>query len=137
MTASLTDEADPSRHLLPSEYLTCLYFIQRGEPLTDARADFIQAETAAWLEPLKPPRAKADAVETRTAYQARRTQDTKFGPFEFAPEKPPAFAPVIPCGRWENVIRSPALQWLELYAGVACLDLDPTDDGHELAAESI
>jgi hypothetical protein len=136
LTASLTDEADPSRHLLPSEYLTYLHFIQHGESLSEERAAFLQRETKTWIEPLAPARTKIDVAPVRAAYVARRTMGQPFGPFEFAPKRAPTVSAVISCQRWESVVRSPALQWLDLYCGCRCLDLDPTEDGRELTRGS-
>ena len=132
LTASLTDEADPSRRLLPGEYLTYLFHVQQNQPLSDEWTGRLQAHTARWLEHLVTPRAEARAETTRSAYLARRDATQPFGAFEFALACRPAIVPLISCKTWEDIVKSPASQWLEIYCGVACTDLDPADDGRAL-----
>jgi len=132
LTASVTDEADPSRRLLPSEYLTYLYFVQQSEPLSDEWTARLQSGTAEWLGQLVQPDEVTKVTATGHAFRARRDATKPFGHFEFALAQPPAAAPHISCKTWEDIVKAPAIRWLDIFCGVSCLDLDPADDGRAL-----
>jgi hypothetical protein len=122
LTASLFDETDPSRRLLPSALLTHLFQAQEGRPLSDAEMENLERRTTAWLAEASPASADTPAPEeieaTREAYTSRRRSGVPFSVYEFALDRPPARPVSLSCRTWERAIGAPAMVWLKIVIGV-------------------
>jgi hypothetical protein len=133
-TSSLIDECDPERHLKPSEFLNRLYFLDRGEPISDAISEALAEKTRAWIKSaaILPSKAAPDpttlaaARQTRTAFDARRDPTETFGRYEFAFRAGRHANLRLSCKSWEDALRSPTFVWMDYF-----LKIRAREDGHE------
>lgn len=127
--AAITDETDPARRRIPSDFLTHLYHAQTGEPLSDEAALELRRATAKWVEKCglfeDSACAPAEAaLATRRAYEARRDAQRPYDEYSFALRRPPDRSLQIPCREWERALRWPNLVWMKHVLGVEAMGLE-------------
>jgi len=139
LAASLLQEDAPERLWNPSEALTQLYLIHRGEPLTQARLKSLQWATSDWLEEnrnlLPRPKTKAvDARQTLVAFKARRDPTKGASEYDFSlrPNESYRPVPILSVSDLESMVSSPAIVWMKHYLGVE----EPDDTSNPWAATS-
>jgi hypothetical protein len=121
--ARLFDEEKPVLRLNPGELLIKLYAERNGAVLSHRHLEKINAQTrdaisdsGLWSDADE----AADFPQMLAAARARRTEGV-FGEYEFAlRDEVAGVTPVaLACKEWENVLRAPALAWLENVLGVS------------------
>lgn len=137
VTAALTSETEPGRHLVASEALTKLFFDDRGETLGEQQLIELQRQTGTWLRDCRlfesAPAYDESISQTRRAYDARRDATKPFGEYEFALARPPKKPVTLPCKEWETALKDPATIWLKRVLGVEAPRAGTRDDRWSLA----
>jgi hypothetical protein len=125
-SASLYSDATPSRIANPSEFFSWLYFNTHGRGVSQQTLHSLEQQTRDWLKDWSPVDAqKVDSISvgrTRYAFDARR-QLRPAGEYEFALRSPPDQEKSLRVTQWEQVLRWPAIVWMEIFLGV-----EPDDD---------
>jgi len=136
--ASMTNESISGRSWAPGEFLTKLYFVECGQPLSDETMAQLQDNTANWIRSsylfgavMKPD--DPSIRQTRSAYQARRDGSKPFGKYEFALKSRPKKAIILPCKEWERALKHPSEIWLKRVLGVEPDSMDFDEDRWPLA----
>jgi len=136
--ASMTNESISGRSWAPGEFLTKLYFVECGQPLSDEAMAQLQSNTANWIQSsslfgavMKPD--DPSIRQTRSAYQARRDGSKPFGEYEFALKSRPKKAIILPCNEWEKALKYPSEIWLKRVLGVEPDSMDLDEDRWPLA----
>ena len=126
MTASLYSESSPSRMANPTDFFSRLYFQMRGRGVSQQTLQALEKQTRIWLGDWSPVDAqKTDSINvgrTRYAYNMRRLERA-FGEYEFALHAPPEKPVTLRVTQWESAVKSPAIEWMQLFLGV-----DPDGD---------
>ena len=124
LTCALESEENSGRIQPASDFLSHLYFVAFGQPLTEAAMQARHAGTQQWLA-TRPARAAAASApqpapveQARIAYDARRAPG-RFGIYECAFDGPPPKTLELSCKKWQDAIRDPAGLWLAEFLGVA------------------
>lgn len=115
---SSADETDNGTPMLPSEFITRLFFTERGRLMS--KADLQQAARDALALELSPLRKSPSVPSEKTlqAFKARRNVNEPFGEFSFCLKKAPATPPSISATDLEEMVSNPAPIWLKIYLGV-------------------
>jgi len=118
VTASMENESQPGRQWIPSGFFTQLFLAQEKQPLSDERLNLIRDRTAEWLRrsalfQIKIAETHVSIEKTRCAFEARRDHSKPFGEFEFVLKVPPAKPITLPCKKWEDAVKDPAITWLQ------------------------
>lgn len=131
LTASLTSEMEPTRHLIASEPL--------ARRLAGVKLAALSKRTMTWLEKSKlfdaNPASDVGTIEpTQRAFAARRVEKKRFGVYEFALDRPPRTALTLPCKEWECALRDPGGVFLKRVLGVEPARVATDEDRWNLAA---
>ena len=121
VTANLYSESSPSRITNPTDFFSRLYFQTRGRGVSQQTLQALEEQTRMWLGDWSPVDAqKTDSINvgrTRYAYDMRRLERA-FGEYEFALHAPPEKPVTLRVTQWESAVKSPAIEWMQLFLGV-------------------
>ena len=121
VTANLYSESSPSRIANPTDFFSRLYFQTRGRGVSQQTLQALEEQTRIWLGDWSPVDAqKTDSINvgrTRYAYDMRRLERA-FGEYEFALRAPPEKPVTLRVTQWESAVKSPAIEWMQLFLGV-------------------
>ena len=121
VTANLYSESSPSRIANPTDFFSRLYFQMRGRGVSQRTLQALEEQTRMWLGDWSPVDAqKTDSIDvgrTRYAYDMRRLERA-FGEYEFALHAPPEKPVTLRVTQWESAVKSPAIEWMQLFLGV-------------------
>jgi len=121
VTANLYSESSPSRIANPTDFFSRLYFQMRGRGVSQRTLQALEEQTRMWLGDWSPVDAqKTDSINvgrTRYAYDMRRLERA-FGEYEFALHAPPEKPVTLRVTQWESAVKSPAIEWMQLFLGV-------------------
>ena len=120
VTFARSDQSDPRRAVVPSDWLLRLYWAEKGELLDEPGLRRLSAKTRLWLNPLRSREKEPSPTVGNTvrAYRARRDGDRPFGKFEFSYESPPTGGLRLSATAWDEILRRPATVWLNHVLGV-------------------
>ena len=118
-TWSTQDETNPSRRMLPCDFVLKMLEEQNGTPADSDLLNQLTKKTAAWLKTADWPRdlesTFIDPARTIFAYQERRQRNRPFGSYHFALTSPPERQPVLAARKFATLYQHPELVWIETF----------------------